>query len=222
MKEIDLIPEWYKNSRKRRKAVYVQYAALAIVFSVMTISALFANGAVKKAQAELFRLEAKRAAAEKDIKGYSELSDQFEQLRQKMTLVEKVDSRLDIPSVLAEMSFLADDNILLKRLTFSAEKFDKTKGKTAAKDNRNFQISRPQRQTLTGSVRFAITMSGIAADAGKVADLICRLEESPYFCQVVPLYTEDKKNQSGNIFAGDRSQITEFEIGCFLANYKEQ
>jgi Tfp pilus assembly protein PilN len=222
MKEIDLIPEWYKNSRKQRKAVYVQYVALAVVFAVMAISTLFANGAVKKAQAELFQLEAKRVAAEKDVKGYSELSDQLEQLRQKMALVEKVDSRLDVPSILAELSFLIDDNILLERLTFSAERFDKAKGKTPTKDNKNFQISRPEQETLAGSVRFAVTMSGIAADAGKVADLICRLEESPYFCQVVPLYTEDKKNKNENVFAGNRSQITEFEIGCFLANYKEQ
>jgi Tfp pilus assembly protein PilN len=222
MKEIDLIPEWYKNSRKQRAAVYVQSAALALVFAIMTISALFTNGSVKKAEAELLRLEVKRAATEKDVMEYSELSAQFEQLLQKKVLVEKVDSQLDVPSVLAELSFLIDDKVLLNRLTFSAEKFDKTKVKTAAKDNRNSQVSSAEQETLAGNVRFAVTMSGIAADAGKVADLICRLEESPYFCQVVPLYTEDKKNKNGNIFTSDQSQITEFEIGFFLADYKEQ
>jgi Tfp pilus assembly protein PilN len=221
MKEIDLLPEWYKTSRKRYSRFYAQYAAVGLIFTIMAGWSIFAGGSVRKAEAELVQLELQKAAIENEVKEYSELSGQVEQLRQKAVLIQKVDSRIDLPSVLAEMSFLIDEKILINKLSLTAEKIDKIKGKKTTSENRMIQFSQTGQESLLGNVRFVVTMSGVAADASEVANLICRLEDSPYFCQVVPLYTEEKKTKDGNVFTGDQLHDTEFAIGCYIDNYRE-
>jgi hypothetical protein len=56
-----------------------------------------------------------------------------------------------------------------------------------------------------------VVISGIAAEASDVARLISELEESPYFCRIVPGYSRNKK--VGQFMA------SEFEIGCYVANF---
>jgi len=97
-----------------------------------------------------------------------------------------------------------------------------------------------------GNVRFKVIIAGVAADASDVATLMCKLEDSPYFRQVVLSFSrgdteiaieskssfrtetdaEDGTVKSKNRVreAGVRSKIpvNEFEINCYLANYREQ
>jgi Tfp pilus assembly protein PilN len=218
MNEIDLLPQWYKSNKKKQTTAYAQYAALGLVLFIMIVWILFTNSSVKKVQAELVNLETKRNSTETTIREFSELTGTIEQLKQNINVDEKIDSHIDVSGTLAELSYICDNSIVLSRLSFWAEKFDKTRGK--------FQInsaalsSRPE--SLSGPVRFAVRMTGVAVDSEKVADLICRLEDSPYFCQVTLLYSENKKPKNKNIFFGGEAQITEFEIGCFIANYEEK
>jgi len=51
--------------------------------------------------------------------------------------------------------------------------------------------------------------------------LICKLDDSPYFCQVVPSFSRNKKMKVGTGLAGENFQVSEFEISCYLANYRE-
>ena len=100
-----------------------------------------------------------------------------------------------------------------------------------------------EKQMPVGDVRFKIVMRGIAADAGDVAALVCKLEDSPYFCQVVPSFSRNAEVKAANYTSGQGSakaseevpgarenirepdksvQVSEFEISCYLANYREQ
>ena len=217
MKEIDLLPEWYKSSKKHHNAMRVQYAALGLVLFLMILWTLLAGSSIKNARAQLTELESKRVSMEKIVRQYSELSGIVEQLRQNKITLEKVDSHLDISSTLAELSFLLDDGIIINRLAITAEKIGKDTTKLKVSDTGG--LSRSGSETLSGPVRFAVRMTGFAVNSGKVADLICRLEESLYFCKAVPLYSVNKQPKGINIFTGDQTQITEFDISCFIANY---
>jgi hypothetical protein len=94
-----------------------------------------------------------------------------------------------------------------------------------------------------GDVRFKVVMSGVAADGRDVAALTCKLEDSPYFCQVVPSFSRNAKISiksdsslhaetdvvEGTVETKNRVrkaegniQVSEFEINCYLANYREQ
>jgi hypothetical protein len=75
-----------------------------------------------------------------------------------------------------------------------------------------------------GDVGFKIVLDGVASDARDVAEFICKLEDSPYFCQVVPLFTRNKEIKITTSSAGRRGGIlaSEFEISCKLANYRQE
>jgi hypothetical protein len=92
-----------------------------------------------------------------------------------------------------------------------------------------------------GDVRFKVVIGGVAADASDVAALICSLEDSPYFYQVVPSFSRtavitqtgnssfhskiNNENSKGIVQqnkGNNQIQISEFEISSYLANYCEQ
>jgi len=49
--------------------------------------------------------------------------------------------------------------------------------------------------------------------------LICKLEDSPYFCQVIPSFSKNKKIKAEGSASGKELQVSEFKISCYLANY---
>jgi len=94
-----------------------------------------------------------------------------------------------------------------------------------------------------GNVRFRVVITGVAADAGDVGALMCKLEDSPYFWQVVLAYSRDTgitsrsagpartaaevkektAETNDNVRQADVSvRASEFEIHCYLANYRQQ
>jgi hypothetical protein len=79
-----------------------------------------------------------------------------------------------------------------------------------------------KKRTPLGDVRFKVVLSGVAADASEVAELICRLEESRYFRQVYPSFSRGVKMKTSSNVAGESLQMTKFEISCHLANYQQQ
>ena len=102
-----------------------------------------------------------------------------------------------------------------------AEKFeDKSGGKTGSGPSAKVGRAIIGDEGLLGQVRFKITVGGLAANASDVANLIVKLEESPYFCLVYPAYSRSKRMPvpgSSNKYRN----VSEFEIACYLANYRQ-
>ena len=71
-----------------------------------------------------------------------------------------------------------------------------------------------------GDVRFKVVFRGIAAQAGDVAGLICKLEDSPYFFHVIPSFSRNRQLGAKGSDSAGGYQVSEFEIGCYLANYQ--
>ncbi len=84
-----------------------------------------------------------------------------------------------------------------------------------------------------GGVRFRIVLAGVAAHPAHVPDLVCKLDESPYFQRVSLSFSRGTRIQVGAGASGaspagrpaakpaEMLDVTEFEIVCYLANYEE-
>ena len=250
MKEIDFLPEWYKNGRRRQVSYRTQYIALGGVFVVMIVWSFITTHSISQARAQVARMETNQAQAKKVSAELTEIEDEIRVLRNNADSIEQIDTRIDVASVLGEMSYLIDDSIVLQKVEFIAEKLTNeleagnTPGAGAvvravrAKSNNTKGL-------LLGKVRFKVVLVGVAADASDVAALMCKLEDSPYFCQVVLSYSRgdakvtvqntpslgrettesEKKDRGKNSVKGtaNRSeiQVNEFEINCYLANYRQ-
>jgi hypothetical protein len=245
MKEIDFLPDWYKQSRRRRISVRRQVIALGGVFLVLMTWNLISTNSISKATAELIRGQAQEANARTTSTKFAELRGEISLLQKKARFLEKIDSRIDVAETLAEMSALVDNKVVLSKVQFVAERFpdkqgEKPRSGSAVRAARSGRGQGPE--APLGNVRFKVLMEGVAADASDVAALVQSLERSPYFRQVYPSFSKNTElaaaKASGRRVrdvgrpAEESSQgtgghdttmlrVTEFQITCLLANYNE-
>jgi len=241
MKEIDFLPEWYKSGRRRQVSYRTQYIALGGVFVVMVVWNFIATHSISKARAQYAQISTKQTEAEGLSAKFADLKSELRELREKTEFIEEIDSKIDVAGVLAEMSFLIDERIVLNKVVFDAEKIeDEQRSETSPRAGTVVRTVRTKlnekRNLPLGDVRFRVVIVGVAADASNVASLICKLEDSPYFCDVVPSFSRTAeinvtsnpslrsgtKNANSGRESGGKIQVSEFEISCYLANYLEQ
>jgi Tfp pilus assembly protein PilN len=243
MKEIDFLPEWYKNGRRRQLRYSTQYIVLVCMFSVMMVWNFVSLNSVSKATAKLAKMAAEQSEVQAASKEFTKIKNELAELQIKTRILGEIDSRINVAEVLAEMSFLIDEKVVLSKVEFISERFsDKQQPKKSGSSAIRVVGTEPdKRQNLPlGNVCFKVLINGIAADASDVAALVCKLEDSPYFCRVYPSISRNKTIQvSGNSGpsavlgtrinsgAGTRTaltagslQVSEFEISCYLANYR--
>ena len=248
MKEIDFLPEWYKSGKRQQAGYRTQYVALGGILIVMMVWNFVTAHSISQAKAQFAQTVTMQSQAENASRGFAGLKTEIMNLQKKATAIERIDSRIDVASVLAEMSFLIDKKISLSKIEFIAEPVIGEADKQGAQPN-NSSVARAvlpkfnEKDVPLGGVRFKVVIRGIAADASDVASLICKLEDSPYFCQVVPSFSRNAQVKAASYpslvsgaDAGEKTEyaerdvrksstsvpVSEFEISCYLANYREQ
>jgi len=108
----------------------------------------------------------------------------------------------------------------IKAGKFTDKKGGKISGDVLLSAGGENQESSGGKDVHLGNVRFKVVIKGIALNASDVAELICRLEDSPYFCQVVPSFSRNIKTKTGSGPDAMSNQVSEFEISCYLSNYE--
>lgn len=235
MREFDFLPEWYQESRRRQSRMRRQYIALVLIFLTMITFNVTALHRAGRATAQLARRSHERMQAESIVYEFDLVTRQLNELRAKAELMERMDSRIDVAAVLAEMSHVIGEPVVLGAVKFVAEPLTRLEdnpaaGKSAVRVIRKTES--PGTEVPLGNVRFRIILSGLAARPGRVADLVCRLEDSAYFERVHPSFSRNTRTQIGalrtegaNNGGGTANQemfeVTEFEITCYLANCKD-
>jgi len=236
VREIDFLPDWYRNGRRRQVGYYSQYAVLVGVLAVMIVWSVVTMYFISRAGREVAAARPRQQEAQLVSHEFSEIQNEAAKLQKKADIIASIDSRINIANVLAELSFLMDEKVVLSKVQITADKFVEDKGATArgaavavVSDKRAGQGG--SESDWNSDVRFKVVISGMAADAGCVAELICRLEDSPYFCLVYPSFSRNgqikaQKGKSSAARSGWRPtedyQVSEFEISCYLANYHQQ
>jgi hypothetical protein len=246
--EIDFLPQWYKSGRRQQVRYQTQYVALGGVLVVMIVWNFVAAHSISKDEAQFAQMATRQAEAQSLSAKSAELKSELGRLQKKAESIKEIDSKIDVASVLAEMSFLIDEKIVISKVEFVAEEFlDKQKTRpfpgagTVVKAA--WAESGEKQELPLGDVRFRVVICGIAANGSDVTALICKLEDSPYFCRIVPSFfsrpTEIKAESdllpysraglAGRTPNGkwpgpegrSNIQVSEFEISCYLANYRE-
>ena len=236
MKDLDFLPEWYKDRKRRQQHVRRQYVALVGVFLLMMIFNGTAIHRAGKAAAEATKLENQRVGAEAVVHEFDALTQRLNELKTRTTLVEQIDPRIDVAAILAETSHIIGDSIVLRKVEILSEPFGRpqenaqVKGSAVRLANKR---ANSEKEIPLGRVKFRIVLAGVATRLADVADLVCKLDASPYFQRVHPSFYGNAKVQVGGK-VGSASQegaavakaqgaldLTEFEISCYLGNYKE-
>ena len=239
MKEIDFLPEWYKEGRRRQVHMRRQYAALALIFVGMMTYNLTVTHKTAQATAELARFEEERVQAETMLNEFNLIAKALSDVQTKANLIQRIDSKIDVAALLAEMSHVIAETVILSRVECISEPLPgQSQGSTPGGlgvRTADRAASAAKRVSL-GDTRFKIVLAGVAATPADVAALVCRLDDSIYFREVYPSYSRttevsvpardagtQKTAPGGNPTAQKTETIetSEFEITCYLANYEE-
>jgi len=222
MKEINLLPKWYKSDRRRQVGYRAQCIALGGMFVVMVVWNFIAAGSISGTTAGLAQMATRRAKTESASREFARIKNEVRALRKKAGILEEIGSQIRVGSALDELSPLIDERIVLRKLVVSSEKL-------AGSCENSQQPTTNANRKLLDDVRFKVVISGVAVPilseaSGQaiVAELVCRLEDSPRFCQVRPLFSRNTEVEAGTGFAKKDYQASEFEISCYLANHRQE
>ena len=237
MKEIDFLPEWYKEGKRRKVNMRRQCVALGLIFLTMIMYNTLSAHRIATATAGLEQLEGQRGRAESVVHRFEMLSEELDDYQAEVNSLAQMDSRMDPVAVIAEISHVVGTRVVLSRMEFTAEPVTQHEGKKEKSSSvRTANGGRKTNQaTPLGDVKFQIVLVGVAANPTDVGDLVSRLEKSAYFQNVRPIgYSTTKldvpSGRQGNPagqgtkgIADDKIkvQVTEFQITCYLANFDE-
>ncbi len=205
MKEIDFLPDWYKNSRRQQISYQAQYVVILSILLMMAGWSFYTARSVSNAQAQVQMESRNMEEIAKAQKEYEELEKKMKLLDEQRKLLDQLDTKFSPADMMAEFSHIIDECIVLTSVDLFNEpiSFDQ-KSTFSVRSGRNAKDN-------VQPGRFKLVIRGLAADAANVADTIVKLERSDYFTQVIPGFTRSKT--TGNYKA------SEFEISCYIANY---
>ncbi|MFA5422580.1 MAG: PilN domain-containing protein [Phycisphaerae bacterium] len=219
MKEIDLLPEWYTSGKRKQQNLRSQYMVLAGVVVVMVVWNFISAGSLSSARAQLESGSVLLKKSQVVIDNAAQITAQLDRLSQKAELLEQIDSKVDIASVLCELSFLVDGKIVLSDVGLEAGSFEqkqKNGGVRVAGAGAN-----KKGDEHSGQVKFTVIIRGVADQTADVGKFVRRLEESDYFSDVSLQFSRSKTIKTAPA-DGKGREVSEFEINCNLANYRMQ
>lgn len=237
MKELDFLPEWYKDRKRRSSLVRKQYIALAAVFLLMMTFNLTTIHRASRVAAEVSHRDDQQMQAETVVHEFNRVTKELNEMRAKAGLVRRIDNQIDVGAILAEISHLVDESIVLSKIELAAEPVEASPEADPANKRAPVraaaQVEDMQEAVRLGNARLRVTLAGVAIQPSHVADLVYRLDESTYFRQVRPSFYNKAKIRAGGpqgtavpvaktgADAAETLDVTSFEIVCYLANYEE-
>jgi Tfp pilus assembly protein PilN len=215
MKGVDFIPAGYHQDRQRRIWFRRRYATVVLIAVTWTVGTLLTRQFISRAYGQMTALQ---VAYEKGLRKV-EMAESLEAKRlvlmRKDQMLNRLCPRTPVSAILSELSIRAGDRVLLTGLRLVQVPLESLADKSGGGSHGVVRIggaSKEKQSALPDQMTGAsLVLTGIAADAGEVAGLIARLEESDYFMRVLPGYSRNQK-------MGSRS-VTEFEIQCMVSDF---
>lgn len=230
MKDLDFLPEWYKDRKRRHSRMRKQYIALVAAFLLMMAFNLTATHRASLMAADVTRRAEQQTKAEAVVYEFDRITNELNQLKTRADLVRRIDTGFDVAAILAEITHVVDDSIVLRKIELAAEPFTKPASKGPRKGGvvgMEDRASDAQAATTLDNAKLRIVLAGVATHPARVADLVCRLDESAYFQQVRPSNYGKSQIPAGPVAGAtggnppEMLDVTGFEITCYLANYTE-
>jgi hypothetical protein len=211
MIEIDFIPQWYQAGRNRRLWYQRQIFIICLAAFGVVLWCFAAGRGLSQAQADLTAAYLNFESGIGKIQQREELVNQYSQLQQQAKILDSVVPRTSYAAILAELSYCIGPEVVVRKLDIRSEAIT-SQAETSTAKVKKLNSGAGKTAVRPGMTQTCIVLTGYAVDAKQVAVLISSLEQSTYFFRVIPTYS---KNQTV-----EGRDVTEFEIGCVLADFE--
>jgi hypothetical protein len=220
MKEIDLLPQWYKAGQRRKVGLQSQCIGLGILLVVLLICNFLAGDSVSKAEARVMTAQPRQDRAETALQQATKLDSQLARLKAKAGVLSGIDSHIDIAKVLSELSFLIASEVVISDISCKAEPISAQTNALRMTGIRMASSRSSGKAMVSGPVQFKVVIKGIAAETSDVGEMVLKLEQSEYFSCVNLSLSRNKKVKVLTEDGTEDRNVSEFEISCRLANYQ--
>ncbi len=224
MRDVDFLPQWYKDNTRSKLRVQRQYIALSIIFLIMIFSNAVASRKISRANADLTRSDTERGHAERFMVEFGRLNSRVSETRAALTSANRLKLDLDVAHVLAELSTVVSGEIVLQSVELlSLEPTEQAlRGETAQAPSESDDAGERTAE------RYSVRLIGFASHAGHVAALIAELENSATFRKVNLVYSKaatealaSEPAPSAQVSEQTSQKGFEFEVSCTVAVGRE-
>ncbi len=221
MTNIDLLPDWYTSGKRTQKDMRSLYVLLVVVIGALVVWNISTGYCLSSAQATLGNGLERYIDSQNVMSEVQQIESQVGELKKKSELINSIDSKVDISSVIAELSYLIDSKVVCGEVFFESEKFSETLNVNSTQSGIRIAGTANDKETQShlGKVRFKCKLRGIAAETSDVGKLMRKLEESDYFHLVSLSFSRNKQIRISAADGDKQKDVSEFEITCYLANY---
>ncbi len=210
MKDINFLPNWFMAGQADKQSRRRQCIAIIGLFIVLTVWSFVTGSGLATAHA---RLKTLRDAGQNRTQAaiqYEQASAKLAELKKQQKLLQLAEGRIVPSAILAELSRLISQRIVISEMSVEPEVYTGNAKIETKRRAKTVSAGKQEQQYF----RYRLKITGLAAEPALVAQLLRNLENSEYFCQVVPKFS------LGRSING--IDATEFEINCYLANYIEK
>jgi Tfp pilus assembly protein PilN len=214
MTELDFIPQWYRAGRNRKLWHQRQCVMIGLVIVAIACGFMAAGRSLTLARAELSVMRSEFDSGISKIQRFQELQAELSELQKDVKILEAVRPRTPYTAALAELTHCISPNVILNKLTIRTVPPDlSSRDKVAGQKQNRVQLSGSTANSATpGLLQTEVILQGIALNGSTVAELIAALEQSEYFCRVIPGYSKNAKVRD--------FEVSEFEVRCVLADFE--
>jgi Tfp pilus assembly protein PilN len=189
MRELEFLPSWYPQMRRRRRyLVYQAWFTILLVAGAVTW-VFFSEHTVQVAEASLSSLRELKDETNQELQELGEVRQVKRQLSQQAQVVDRLGPRISTGRILNELQDLMPANISLLDLTIEAQ----GKGKTDAAASSDVS---------DGQLR--VVIHGVAPSDTEVGDFLAKILTTRHLSGVAMNYLRDRSD--------DARTLREFEI----------
>jgi hypothetical protein len=210
MRELEFLPGWYPQLRRRRSLVKIQGWVLVAMIVGLSLWAILVGRAVRKDEAKLVQLDAALSESRAELEQLDELLALEKQLGKQEQIMAKVGSHVEAARLLATLDEVMPPEMALVDLSFDTE-------------DRVVQPATPTGSRFTRAAanaappvidrRLKVRLVAVAPTDVDLANFLARLTGKPFFEAVAMTYARDRSEQ-GHL-------MREFEV-LFSMDLNEQ
>lgn len=191
MKQIDLLPNWYRASRRRKRDLTVRGTLLGVVVVGLSLVWAQRHTATAAAREDLTALEASFAGQAEVIRSLGELESRLEELSRKQQLLCEVAGGVPVHALVGVMSELMPPAVGLTEIRIAQP------GRLAAAPGAAEAPVREGAGSRDGGGEGELDIQGWAASDVNVGSLMTRMTDSPVFADIRLRYSKP-------VIVGDR------------------
>lgn len=195
MRELEFLPEWYPEIRRKRRMVFMQGWLTILAVATVGVWLFLAQRNVRDKQGQLLTLKSQITQTQSDL----DRLDQMEQLRRKWQhqdqIIEKLGKHIESSRLITAMDELMPANMALVSLDVANQEQTVTPGSLAS--------MRPEEAKKPPARKIKVRVQGLAPNDEDLANFLAKLTSHP-FEQVALTYSR-QRSDNGHV-------MREFEV----------